>query len=191
MRKKPTPASNTVSVRLLTYLLTYLLTELSPFWEAANCAATQELPSILWNPKVHHRLHKSPPMVPILSQINPVHTTPSHPISLRSILILATHLRLGLPSGLLPSGCPTDILYACFCTLILQILCFFFVLIKRNMSLFLISETCGCDVLYAITRSLQFKFSCMIILIQGPSIILRALWNVVRKLNTPNPKARH
>jgi hypothetical protein len=36
-------------------LLTYLLTELSPSWEATNCAATQELPSILWNPKVHHR----------------------------------------------------------------------------------------------------------------------------------------
>jgi hypothetical protein len=36
---------------LLSY--TYLLTELSPSWEAANCAATQELPSILRNPKVH------------------------------------------------------------------------------------------------------------------------------------------
>jgi hypothetical protein len=55
-------------------LLTYLLTELSPSWEAANCAATQELPSILWNSKVHHRV----PMVPILSQINPVHTIPSY-----------------------------------------------------------------------------------------------------------------
>jgi hypothetical protein len=29
------------------YLLTYLLTELSPSWETDNCAATQELPSIL------------------------------------------------------------------------------------------------------------------------------------------------
>jgi hypothetical protein len=55
--------------------ITYLLTEMSPSWEAANCAATQELPSILRNPKVHRRVHKSPPLVPILSQIDPVHTT--------------------------------------------------------------------------------------------------------------------
>jgi hypothetical protein len=54
------------------HLLTYLLTELSPSWEAANCAATQELPSILWNPKVHYSVNKSPPLVPILSQIDPV-----------------------------------------------------------------------------------------------------------------------
>jgi hypothetical protein len=45
--------------------------ELSPSWEAANCAAIQETPS---NFKEPEGVHKSPPLVPILSQLDPVHT---------------------------------------------------------------------------------------------------------------------
>jgi hypothetical protein len=45
--------------KMSTRILTYLLTELRPFSVAANCAASQELPSILWNPNVQYRVHVS------------------------------------------------------------------------------------------------------------------------------------
>jgi hypothetical protein len=47
-----------------------------------------------------------------LSWGRPIQTTPLHPTCTRSILILFTHLRLGLSSGLSPSGFPTNNLYA-------------------------------------------------------------------------------
>ena len=46
-------------------LLTYSMVQ-SPSWEANWFAASQEIPRILWNPKVHYRIHKLPPPVPIL-----------------------------------------------------------------------------------------------------------------------------
>jgi hypothetical protein len=62
------------------YLLTYSM-EQSPSWEAKTLWATQEIPRILWNPKVLNRIHKSSPPVPILSQIDPVHAPPIQPLA--------------------------------------------------------------------------------------------------------------
>ena len=50
----------------------------SPSWETNWFAASQEIPCILRNPKVHYRTHKRPPPVPILGQPNPVHIPTSH-----------------------------------------------------------------------------------------------------------------
>ena len=44
---------------------------------------------------------------PSLSWARPFQSTCPQPTSWRSILIFSTHLRLGLPSGLFPSGFPT------------------------------------------------------------------------------------
>jgi hypothetical protein len=65
-------------------LLTYHM-EQSP-WEPNRFSASQEIPHILWNPNVHYRIHKYLSPVPILSQLDPVHTP--HPTSWRSILTL-------------------------------------------------------------------------------------------------------
>ena len=65
-------------------LLTYSMEQI-PFSEAQRFSASQEIPRILWSPKVHYRIHKG------LNQLDPVHTpTPN---------FLKIHLNIILPSA--------------------------------------------------------------------------------------------
>jgi len=88
--------------------LTYSMDQ-SPSWEANRLSASQEILLLLWNPKVHYRIHNSPPPVSILSHLDTVHTPTS--TSWRSILILSSHLSLGVQNDPFPSRFPTKTLY--------------------------------------------------------------------------------
>jgi hypothetical protein len=58
----------------MAYITHHSLMELSPSQEALNCEDTQDLSTILWNPKIHYQFIKSLLLISILSQINPIHT---------------------------------------------------------------------------------------------------------------------
>ena len=59
-------------------------------------SASQEIPRILCNAKVHYSIHKRPP--PSLSEATSIQFMFPHPNSWRFILILSSHPRLRLPT---------------------------------------------------------------------------------------------
>ena len=78
--------SCSLKILLLTYLLTHSMVQ-SPSWAANWFAASQEIPRISPNPKVHYRTLKRPPPVSILDQPNPVHIPTSHLLEIQPNII--------------------------------------------------------------------------------------------------------
>jgi hypothetical protein len=95
----------------LTYWLTYLLTPWSRVLleKLTGFAASQKIPLIYGTRKFitvpTSARHLS------LSWARSIQSPQPPPTSWRSIFMLVSHLRLGLPSGLFPSGFPTNTLY--------------------------------------------------------------------------------
>ena len=94
----------------VTYLLTYLLTP--------TCKVLLEKLTGLQLVKKFPEFHGTRRFITALTSVrhlslswaSPIQSIYPHPASWRSILILSTHLHLGLPSCLLPSGFPTKAL---------------------------------------------------------------------------------
>lgn len=95
--------------------------------------ANQAVFCIVWDLKVHYHVCKRLP-VPNLSQTDPVNALLS--CFLRSILILFSHLCLGLPSGLFPSGLLTK---NPVCISLLPHMCHMFAPPTQNGQVFLTS----------------------------------------------------
>jgi len=101
----------------VTYLHTHSM-EQSPSCEANRFSASQEISHILWNPKFHYHIHKCPPTVPIVSQLDTVHTPtskflkfdfniilPSTPGSSKCSLTLKFPLQNPVYTSFLPHAC--------------------------------------------------------------------------------------
>ena len=110
----PSQLVQVLKTPILTYLLTYLLTP----W----CRVLLEKLTGMQLVKKFSAFHGTRRFITALTSVrhlslswaSPIQTIYPHPTSWRSILILSTHLSLGLPSGLLPSGFPTKTLYTPF-----------------------------------------------------------------------------
>jgi len=88
-------------------------------WEVNTISASQEIPHLLFNPKVHYCVHNSPTLVTVVSQTNPAHTFPPYFLKIQSnIIFLSTsiytdwslHLRLSEQN----LACISYVSHACY-----------------------------------------------------------------------------
>jgi hypothetical protein len=68
----------------------YLSSQSRVLLEKPTCSAGEEIHHVLRNPKVHYRVRKSPPLVLVLSHVNPVHTFISFFLKINFIILPST-----------------------------------------------------------------------------------------------------
>jgi hypothetical protein len=83
------------------------------YWETNAYSGIVGICCLVWNLKVHNHVHKNVPVDPTLSYMNINHIL--RPISLNSILILSSYLRLDIPYVLNLSRLSTNNLHVCLC----------------------------------------------------------------------------
>jgi len=155
----------------------------SPSWAATWFAASQ-IPRISRNPRFITALtslrHLS------LSWASPIQSTCQRPTSWRSILILSTHLRLGLPSGLFPSGFPTKTLYTPLSPSIRATCPAHLILLDFITRTILGEEYKSCSS--SLSSLLQFPVTSSLL---GPNILLNTLFsNTLSLLSSRNVSER-
>ena len=126
--------------------------------EANNNSFSQEISPMLWNTKVHLRVHNSPPLVPIRGQINPVHVPPSHFLKI-NLNITPPHLLQDLPNGLLHSGFPTKSLHATLLYPIRATCPAQFIIHDLNNQWYLVQNRNRDDTAYTIAYTIQLAHS--------------------------------
>jgi len=84
--------------------------EQSPTREANSHSTSQEIPRHLWKPKVLYRVHNSPPLVSVLSQISPMQNIPPYFFKIKFNIILPS--TPWSPKLALPFVFSTKFLYA-------------------------------------------------------------------------------
>jgi len=99
---------NQVSERWDPNLLTYYMVK-SPSEKLTGLQLVKKFPAFHGNRRFITALTSVRQLS--LSWASPIQSIYPHPTSWRSVLILYTHLRLGFPSGLFPSGFPSKTLY--------------------------------------------------------------------------------
>jgi len=69
-------------------------TEQSPSWEANSRSGSQEIPHHFWIQMVHYNVHKNPPLVHILIQMNPDYALTIYLFKIHFTIIVYLHIFL-------------------------------------------------------------------------------------------------